>query len=144
MNLFTRLKNIRCYQRQIVDKHVNKQFHEDGNVVPPMAMTNNEIILKEYGQLKASHYQNNTYNYYRWYLTKTGQLQLSHLRQPRNNGTLLASFDLQSKGVMSASVPFCCGKDCYHAQLISVDSCIILMWSISGPKKNLSINTRYY
>ena len=144
MSLFTQLKNVKYYRRQIIDKQIDERYQEDG-VIIPITITSNEITLNERGQLKASRYQNNTYNYYQWYLKEICQLQLSHLHQQKNNCILLASFDLQSKqNIVTTSAPFYCGKDCYHAQLMNTKSCITLTWSISGPRKDLYINTNYY
>ena len=144
MSLFTRLKSIKYYRRNIIDKQLNEQHGEDGFIIP-ITMTKDQITLKEQGQLKTARYQNNTYNYYRWYLTQTGELQLLHLHQQKNDCTLLASFDLKLKQhTLSTSTPFHCGKDCYHAQLINSSNYITLAWAISGPKKDLYINTNYY
>ena len=128
MSLFTQLKNVKYYRRQIIDKQIDERYQEDG-VIIPITITSNEITLNERGQLKASRYQNNTYNYYQWYLKEICQLQLSHLHQ---------------QNIVTTSAPFYCGKDCYHAQLMNTKSCITLTWSISGPRKDLYINTNYY
>jgi hypothetical protein len=85
-------------------------------------------------------------NIFRWRRLGIDTLRLEHLRYGADHPVTL--FDLVpgmdgTDGTWTSAEPHQCRDDCYQAGLWLAGSSIVLRWSVTGPRKQQTIESRY-
>jgi len=80
---------------------------------------------------------------YRWTRINTGLL-LEHARQGAGHPVPLVELIPSGLGLWASRSPHLCGEDAYSARVCAaLDGRVTLEWTVSGPRKDMRIQTRY-
>lgn len=82
-------------------------------------------------------------NVFRWSNLGSAVIRLEHLRFGPEHPVLLFDMAPDAAGLWQANRPHLCLADSYSAELRCQDSGINLAWTITGPKKQVTIDYAY-
>jgi len=101
------------------------------------------LIYEESGRWRPAGGQEIAFrNALRW-SSANGRLRLEHLRAGPERPLFLIELGPAADGVWRARRPHHCGADRYDAALALEDDCVLLAWTVDGPRKRAWLEHRY-
>jgi len=130
--------NTQCFNAE------RKMAHSLSGIVSVEINLEDEITFKEKIRWKnESSLLMNSKNVYRWTFLQSENIKLDHLRFGIRNPVFLVELIKSGQNYWKSKESHNCNNDLYSAELIIKKKSIMLLWKVTGPTENYSLETTY-